>query len=222
MKKVFVGLVSAIALASISLTMAGEMTSTAASDDQSSTSGLFVSGNLGLGSIINGYKGSDFVRDHSYSFRNYGFAWAANLGYMFNQYVGLEAGYQTFGLATATATRVAGGASSSMTTTFGGFDGVVKGVLPVSNAFDLFAKVGTVDMHARTTGSIANVAAVVPSASTWMPLVGVGAAYNVNSNVAVTLQDDYAFKTHFTSNSQKLTMPAANDVLAGVSYTFSM
>ena len=225
MKKVIVSFVSATALASISMAMAGGMTSTVASDDQASNNpaGVYISGDLGYGSVNNYFRSTDFTGAAPRSFKNGAFAWAANLGYQFNPYVALEAGYMTFGQAKVSVTPTSG-AGFTNTVSFGGFDGVVKGMLPIGNAFSLFAKAGAIDMHA--TGVLTHSAAgytlggTHAHGNTWMPLAGAGAAYNVNSNVAVTVEDDYAFQTRFTQNNVRTTMPGANDILAGVSYKF--
>lgn len=226
MKKVLVGFVSAMALASVSMTMAGEMTSTDSSSDAGiSTSGVFMSGNLGVGMVD--LKKSEFNNPTTGAapskFRRYGFAWSANLGYMFNQYVGLEAGYQTFGESKAHMSVTSAGTPVTVTDSLNGFDAAVKGVLPVNNTFDVFAKAGVIDMHLDPTLSVgAESVSRTKHVSTWMPMIGAGVAYNVNSNVAVTAQDDYAFRTRFKDHGVETHMPAANDVLAGVTYTFDI
>lgn len=224
MKKVVVGFVSAAALATISMAMAGGMTGTGASDNQavsnSNVSGVYVSGDLGVGMVD--YKKSDFndpiTGAAPSSFKKYAFAWGANLGYQYNQYVAVELGYLSFGQAKSNTSY--NGIPLTVKSSFGGFDAVLKGILPVNSAFNLFAKAGAVDMHAHP--SVSGPAApflTTKSQSTWMPLIGAGAAYNVNSNVALTVQDDYAFRTH---GKNGFIMPAANDVLAGVSYKFNV
>ena len=73
-------------------------------------------------------------------------------------------------------------------------------------------------MHAHTT-STGN---PVERTNSWTALLALGCSYNLNSNVALTLQDYYAFRSHFHRAGVKYTMDSANAVLAGVSYKFNV
>ena len=218
MKKLVVSVVGAVALTTAGMAAANH--SMAASDQSFSSNnsarGVFVSGDVGVGSID--VKQSDYGTNLT-KFRNYGFAWAANLGYQFNKYLALEAGYMNFGQSKATAS--VAGVTATETNTFGGFDAAVKGILPVTSQFNLFGKVGTVDMHDDADLSVAGTSARAHG-STWVPMLGVGTSFNVTDHVALNVQDDYAFRTNYKYKGVHTFMPAANAILAGVSYKFNM
>lgn len=222
MKKVVIGFVGAVALATAGMAAAAT-DGMAASSSNNDASGIFVSGNLGYGSI--GVKKSNFndpiTNAAPTKFSNTGLAWAANLGYQFNRYFAVEAGYLDFGGDKVTGTY--NGNSLTQKDTFGGFNATLKGILPINNQFNVFAKAGMIDMHWHESGSNStNILNGVGSVSKLVPLLSIGAAYNVNSNVALTLQDAYSFKTKFHKDGNPVTMPAANAILAGVSYKFNV
>lgn len=220
MKQLVVSIVSAAALATAGMAAANSGMDASDQDfSNNNNAGIFLSGDVGAGFV--GLKKSDYaVALHK--FRDYGFAWAANLGYQFNKYLALEAGYMTFGQAKATATTA--GATATRTDKFGGFDVAAKGIIPVSSQFNLFGKVGAVNMH-DDVDVTANIAGSTLKATghtnTWVPMIGAGTAFNVSKNVALTVQDDYAFRTNYTYKGVKTFMPAANDVLAGMTYKFN-
>lgn len=223
MKKLVVSMVSAAALATAG--MAAANNGMAASDQSFSSgnnaSGVFVSGDAGVGFV--GLKKSDFndpiTNAAPTQFQTHGFAWAANLGYQFNKYLALEAGYMTFGKTKVNTT--IGGIAANETDSFGGFDAAAKVIAPISSQFNLFAKAGAVDMHDDADLSVVG-RTIRAHGSTWVPMLGLGTSYNVSNNVALTVQDDYAFRTNYTHQGVKTFMPAANDVLAGLSYKFNV
>jgi len=212
MNKVVVMFVSAAALATVG--MAAASNSMAASDQSSSSNaaGVFISGSLGYGYA--GYRNTDFFGAPT-KVEKGALAWNANLGYQFNQYAAIEGGYSQFGEGKSSIPNV-----DTMKTNLRGFGFDVKGIMPVSNQFDLFAKAGAVDMHESVTSKGAIISKLTGSA--WTPELGVGTAYNVNSNVALTLQDVYTFRTTFSRNGAKAPIPYTNDVLAGLSYKFNV
>ncbi|HLB56845.1 MAG TPA: outer membrane beta-barrel protein [Coxiellaceae bacterium] len=222
MKKVVVNIVSAAAL---TLGMAAATNGMAATSQNFSNhtsgngAGIFVSGNLGYGT--SGYSKSYYTNSvfgsQPTSYNDDAFAWAANAGYQFNRYLALEAGYISFGQSKATSTLPA-----TMTNTFGGFDAAAKGILPINNQFNVFAKAGVVDMHENVNLSSGSVSANIGNGNSWAPLLGVGTAYNINKNVALTVQDDYAFQTHYKKSGTTYLMPSANAILGGVSFKFNM
>ncbi|PIZ03777.1 MAG: hypothetical protein COY58_07575 [Gammaproteobacteria bacterium CG_4_10_14_0_8_um_filter_38_16] len=214
MKKLIVSFVSAAALATVGMAAAGG--STAAYDNNSASNnnaaGIFVSGALGYGYV--GYKKSDFFGAPTKLDRS-GLAWNANVGYQFNQYVAVEGGYSQFGQGKAS---FPGG--ETYKTTLRGFGADVKGILPINDQFNVFAKAGAVDMHENTDQSGATIGKLTGSA--WTPMLGLGTSYNINHNVALTLQDVYTFRTNFTKSGAKVNIPYTNDILAGVSYKFNV
>lgn len=223
MKNLVVSIVSAAALATAG--MAAASTSTVAYDQNSGSTGaagVFISGGLGVGT--SGAKKSDYIKEvgaEPNSLTTTGFAWNANIGYQFNRYVALEGGYINFGNTKATYNGVNSG---SITTNLGGFGLDAKGILPVSSKFDVFAKAGALDMHETMQGKNGITGKV--TGSHWTPDFGAGVDYNVNHNVAVSVQDIYALKTSFNATtdgvSHSVNVPSANAVLAGLSYKFNI
>lgn len=219
MKKLVVSVVSAVALTTAGMAAANH--SMAASDqsfssDNNSARGVFVSGDVGAGFV--GIKKSDYGTNVT-KFRDYGFAWAANLGYQFNKYLALEAGYLNLGQSKATYTHA--GQTVTEKNTFGGFDAAVKGILPVTSQFSLFGKAGAVDEHDDADLSVAGVSSRQHS-NKWVPMVGLGTSFNLTDNVALNVQDIYAFRTNYKYKGISTFMPGINSVLAGVSYKFNV
>lgn len=237
MKKVVVNLVSAAAL---TLGMAAATNGMAATSQNfsnhtsSNGAGIFVSGNLGysntdfnksdfnLGGVGNGLPVT-LTKKH--------FAWNANLGYQFNKYFAIEGGYTSVPGATATYTAAANSyAGTDTISTMNGLGLDVKGILPVSKKFDVFAKAGAM----RLSGKVTEVATIVPATrvtnfDAWTPMFGIGTDYNISKNIAVNVQDIYLLQANYNgyNNAYNTTthlqhIPATNMVLAGVSYKFNM
>lgn len=215
MKKLVVSFVGAAALATIGMAAAGG--STAAFDNNSglnnNAAGIFVSGGLGYGNVF--AKKSDYNPQPT-SLKTGGLAWNTNVGYQFNQYLAVEAGYTSFGEAKATL------GSMSLTTSLGGFGADVKGIYPINSQFDVFAKAGAIDMHETLEGRDSGVTIGKVTGNAWTPMLGLGTSYNINNHVALNLQDVYAFRTNFKKNGATHSMFAANAVLLGASYKFNV
>lgn len=120
------------------------------------SSGLYIEGNLGAS-----YASLDFLGVEINKFSSLGIN--TNIGYQFNNYVGLEAG----------ATRYAFDGNGLY-----GVDVAAKFILPFdmkNNDFNIFAKVGATTMgggNDRLT----------------TPLLGLGAAYGITQNLDVNVQ----------------------------------
>lgn len=207
MKKVVLGFVSAAALASVSLAMAGGMTSMAASDQSSvnNASGVFISGNLGYAKqnakVVSPLTAKDLR----------GFAWNANAGYQFNQYLALEAGYTRFSDVKAAV------GSNKFDAKLYGVDVLAKAIYPINDQFNVFAKAGAMDMFQKTSAD----GVTTVNRSRIVPEFGVGTSYNVTSNVALTLQGITTLAMKGPKNGSG-TMPATYTGLAGVSYKFNI
>src|SRR3990167_109154 len=149
MKKVIVGFVGATALAAFSVAMAGGMTNTPASDQSlfnNNDAGFFISGNLG-------YDKFDFAKPTASptaqdSITNTGFAWNGNVGYQFNSYFALESGYTQFADVNANSP-IAGGTLAVMNKDNYGIDLLAKGILPINQKFNVFAKAGMMRLHTK-------------------------------------------------------------------------
>jgi hypothetical protein len=197
MKKLVVSFVSAAALASVSIAMAGGMDNMAAPVQHSSNdAGFIISGNAGYGKVD--YPATFGIPSSHLS----GFAWNANLGYQFNRYVALESGYTRFHDIS-----VPGGKITTQ-----GVDLLAKGILPINSQFNVFAKAGAMDVFTSFPGSVKR--------SRITPEFGIGTGYNVTRNVALTLQGitTLAMKG---PHAGTFTQPATYAGYAGISYKFA-
>lgn len=209
MKKLVVSFVSAAALAVIGVAAAGGNTAAVeqqSSDNGNNAAGIFISGNLGYNSAK--FDKKDF-NSSSVALKEGGFTWNVNAGYQFNQYFAVEGGYTSFADTHATLSGV-----TSNKITLDGFNANAKGIYPINEQFDLFGKAGVTRLTEKQSIGTGNTA-LKSTEKKWTPDLGVGAAYNVNDNVALTAQDIYTFKP-------KGSIPSTNSILAGVSYKFTV
>lgn len=199
MKKLVVGVVSVVALATVGMAAAAATTSPVKSVDASaqtfSNTAAGVYANVGLGY---GYISQNKETGMS-SVSNNTFAWNALVGYQFTPYVALETSFIDFGHATIQ--------PGDVKEKLYGFGIDAKGIYPVNNKVDVFGTAGVIRMDASGNGDTVHA---------WTPSLGAGAAYHVMKNVDLTAQDVYAFK-----NGDK-NIPAANALLAGVGYKFNI
>lgn len=205
MKKVVVSFVSAAALATITVGMAAGTNSMAASDQFSSNpAGIYIDGNLGYGKF--NAKNSGIPAKELR-----GFTWSGDVGYQVNQYAAIEAGYTRFHDIKGTSYGVPGKA------TLYGIDLMAKGIMPINEQFNVFAKAGAMNLYLKSSPS------GMPSVKRTrvVPAFGLGTAYNVTQNVALTLQGvtTLAMKG---PNSGSYTMPATYAAYAGMSYKFNV
>lgn len=223
MKKVVLGFVSAAALATVSMTMAGGMTNIPAPDqalDENSagsshitasdhalddnSAGYIISGNLGYGKV--NYNANTNPPLGSTPTNLNGFAWNINIGYQFNPYFALESGYTSF----PDITLNPGEVQTS------GLDFLGKGILPINEQFNVFAKAGAMNSFTK-----ASAGGITLNRSRVVPEFGIGASYNVNSNVALTLQGITTLPMKGPSGGT-FTMPATYIGYAGASYKFNV
>ncbi len=201
MKKVVVSIVSAAALATASIAMAGGMTSMAAS--QPSAAGAFVSGNLGYAKQDDAIKAPIVAKDLR------GFAWNVNAGYQFNEYLALETGYTRF-----SDVKAAAGASKTDAQLYG-IDLLAKAIYPINDQFNVFAKAGAMNMYRKT--SVASSPSVRQTRI--VPEFGIGTGYNLTHNVALTLQGITTLAMKGPKNGSG-TMPATYAGYVGLTYKF--
>lgn len=203
MKKLVVSFVGAAALASVSIAMAGGMDNMAAPVQLSDNdSGFIVSGNVGYSKV--NYKAADLNVSSS---KLHGFAWNGNLGYQFNRFVAVEAGYTHFNNIHSV--------DGKLTTH--GLDLLAKAILPINSQFDVFAKAGAMDVFTKFAPT--GYDAVKFSRVT--PEFGIGTGYNVTKNVALTLQGitTLAMKG---PHAGTFTQPATYAGYVGASYKFTV
>jgi hypothetical protein len=199
MKKLVVSFVSAAALASASIAMAGGMDNMAAPVQASNNSaaGIIISGNAGYGKV--NYKNVGIPTNNLS-----GFAWNGNLGYQFNQYFAVESGYTNFHDITV---------GSQKVHTYG-IDLLAKGIYPINSQFNVFAKAGAMNLYTKRVANNlvgSNVSRIVPE-------FGIGTGYNLTHNLALTVQGIATFST----KTHNFTMPATYAGYAGLSYKFNV
>jgi hypothetical protein len=125
---------------------------------------------------------------------NTGFAGRAFLGYNFNKYFGMEAGY-TY-LPTVEMQDVTAGSTNGGTKTFlpKYADVVFRGMIPI-NKFDLFARAGIAWAYRSETSIVLDSTTyTMDSDQKFVPVVGVGIDYNINDYVMVNAFYTYYFK----------------------------
>lgn len=214
MKKILVGLVSAVALATFATGMAAASKNSMVADQSSNDSaGVFISGDLGYGRLS--FDDNTGLSDSKRS----GLVWRVAGGYQFNPYIALEAGYTSYPDIKVSASDVQTGETITGKLATSNIDLLAKGILPVNDQFDLFAKAGMAYMTYEDSASLTVNGVTAASASKThnriTPEFGIGAAYNITHNVALSIQG-------LTTLSPSKNYPATYTALAGVSYKFNV
>lgn len=211
MKKVIVGFVGAAALALVSGAMAGGMTSTVADNgfSDNNAAGVYVGGNLGYGKLDLKNRGTlpqKYLR---------GFTWNADLGYQFNPYIAVEGEYTHFH-----DIRV-GNSVNNVDASLSGFGLMAKGILPINEKFNVFAKAGAMDMSMTTSLTQNSVTVQGPHSSKIVPAFGIGTSYNLTHHLALTLQGVTTLSASKNiSPNVRMNFPATYAAYAGISYKF--
>jgi hypothetical protein len=107
----------------------------------------------------------------------YGLAAGANVGYLFNEYFGVEAGV-TYG---ASNTRNWNGGSNYYM-----YDAAVKGILPLGNVFALYGRLGAAYNDYAGCNGCSN---SYPNGSNTGILYGVGGQFNLSKTWSLHLED---------------------------------
>ncbi len=194
MKKVILSVISVAALALSTAGMAAPMNSmVASSDDMNNPAGFYITGNAGYGkadvksfTLMGAPIGSVS--------RKSGFTWNAGAGYRFDKYLAVEAGYMQLPEIKGSSPAVGFLPKFSYQVHPSAVYLVAKGIYPVNEKFDLFAKGGAayvvkskVTVSAPGAGKV-KLGETASSSHPIVPLVGLGADYYLNSNLAVTVQ----------------------------------
>jgi OmpA-OmpF porin, OOP family len=119
-------------------------------------------------------------------------------GYRFLRNLAVEAGYMDFGKFSATRTEnFFGGNSVRADIKSSGFFGEVVGILPTSDRFDLFAKLGFIATSTKTnvssTGFIILTGPTSASKSEVNLLAGIGAEYRFTNQLGLRVEYEQAF-----------------------------
>ncbi|RDH40826.1 MAG: hypothetical protein CFE62_001455 [Candidatus Aquirickettsiella gammari] len=102
-----------------------------------------------------------------------------SVGYQFSPYWALEAGYLQLAKQKS---NLSVSANDAVTLKQHAFDVAGKGILPISDKFNLYAKAGM----AYLINNVNNAQIVAPIAKyNWAPEAGVGVTYNISNNVFV-------------------------------------
>lgn len=207
MKKIIVSAVSAAALLGTSFAFAGgpDMAAAPAPADND-VAGFYVNGNVGYGHVDVDISDIDLP---GVKIERNSFAWSANVGYQFNKYIAVEGGYMMLPYIKVSAD----GDSIKLHTNAGVL--VAKGMYPISDKFDVFAKAGIAYLsHSVSVSAGASSASVSANDGTVEPVAGLGVDYNITPKVAVTAQAITTIKTDDN-------FPATYTGLVGLSYKFS-
>jgi OOP family OmpA-OmpF porin len=147
-----------------------------------------------------------------------GTQWRLQVGYRFNHYLAVEAGYIDFGKASYTASYAGGSAQGSLKA--GGVDIAALAFLPLSDDFSVFGKVGGVEAKVESSLSAVGPAALASgsdSVNEFRPLLGVGASYKLSQHL--DLRADYDYVNNL-GNSDKTGTMAVNMISLGAVYNF--
>ncbi|MDF2867727.1 MAG: ompA [Gammaproteobacteria bacterium] len=159
-------------------------------------------------------------RAYGYEWKEGGFGWRALAGYQINRNFTVEGGYSRFA---DNNYKVNGG--YNLTQKVAAWDLVGKAILPVGDGnFDIYAKAGAAyqinKFDGLRNGSVSN--------KKFLPVAGIGAAYNFDNGLAV----DVSWTRVFGNNDSTLTQTGVNryhlnigqpnsDLVAvGLTYTF--
>lgn len=132
------------------------------------------------------------------------------IGYRFNDYVALEAGYNDIENESSNGNATWGPDRLRVYT----YDLAAKGIVPFENGFSLFAKggVGLTHQYVYNVVFTGNPPTTNYTTNRFQPLVGVGASYNYTKNFAT----DFSINQYFPSGP----VGAISMVELGLSYTF--
>jgi opacity protein-like surface antigen len=149
------------------------------------TPGVYVEGQVGYA-----HTGKHFVKPFPSSGKvsskyKGGLAGRLAIGYQFNPNWSVEIGYLQ--LAQQKAHVKSTIAKQSITLNQHAFDVVGKGILPINNKFDIYAKAGMAYLVNDLKGDVVSGQSIVaPLAKhSWAPEAGVGVTYNMSSNVFI-------------------------------------
>lgn len=151
--------------------------------------GAYVGADVGYGDVHQSVSGVDSSKDT-------GLAGRVFTGWQFNQYLATELGWSKFTNATA---KVADPfLSANATVKTDAVDVVAKGILPVADSVNLYAKAGAAYVLSRADGSASAFGFTNKfdmKENKWFPTFGAGATYDFTPNVAADLSYSRIQKT---------------------------
>jgi opacity protein-like surface antigen len=193
--------------------------------------GAYVGGQLGWGNVHQGnyaQNTTEAVEDvgtFSSHIRETETGMAGRIfgGYQFNQNIAAEVGYTRFHNATQTYDFTSGMDDASVRGSLktDAFDIVAKGILPLTNGFNLYGKLGVAYLRAAETmrvyGTDGSKFKISDNAHDVYPTFSAGAGYDVTKNVTTDLSWTRIQKV---GNSHNSTLPSTDLFAAGVAYHF--
>jgi len=207
MNKLIVALLASSTLALSTASIAGGTTTIAPDNnmDNGDAAGFYIGANIGYGDVDVNLPSVPGITTS-----NRGVAWSAELGYQFNRYVALEVGGMRF----ADLTAKVNGTDESAKVTTGAFDVLVKGIYPISDQFNVFAKAGiAVLVHSEVLSGGGTSITTVDNNTQVVPMFALGFGYNITRNWSINLQG-------VATTSSGDSYPATYTGLVGVSYKF--
>ncbi len=191
MKKLLLAMAGVSALALSTVSLAGGLGSTTG---PASASGAYITAGLGYGV-------TDLNKTAPHGLKDYGIAWLAGAGYQFNANLALEGGYINMAHI-----KYRGVSINPHALYLAG-----KGIIPVSQRWDIFAKAGA----AYTSFSASAGGFTVTSGEhKIVPLFGIGTDYYLTNNLAITVQGLTTLK--------ESGFPATYMGTAGLTYKFAV
>ena len=213
MKNIFIGILTATALAGSTIAMAGGPDNMATpapapaaaptSNFMSALNGLYVGTDLGYSVMPN-----EFATIPGISTEDDGFAYAFHAGYNFNQYIGVEGDYLRLPKVGYTAGGDFAGAENNNV-----YSLMVKGSYPILAKLNVFAKAGYAIITSDSTFSGANFNISTPNNTYYNPIVAAGVEYRILPKLGVNVQ----YTAIIGINSQYPTVDLAT---AGLNYYF--
>ncbi len=210
MKKTLITLIIATSALSIAN---GALAAVGASGLMGKDSGFYAGVNVGSANAD--WKKSDLSQGAATIKDKSGTTYGVDVGYMFNSNIGLEVAYDMYADTKGIA---ANGTEFSRIKkqNFLSFSSVFN--VPFAAMWNVFAKLGIVHTGAElafTDGFPSN------KSNAWAPVAGLGAAYNVMSNISVNAQAKYIMKTDSKKQGYDLTVsPKYTALTVGVNYKF--
>ena len=153
-------------------------------------SSLFVAGNASA-AVDGAYVGVKLGEGHinrvtsNVNYKQNGFAQAIDLGYQINKNFAAEAGYTHFANKSFTGFDKSNNPANFTDKNYA-ISLVAKGILPLQNGFSLFGTAGAAYVHETSKGTD-NSVGFNNTATRVMPTVGLGASYDINTNLSTDL-----------------------------------
>ena len=141
-------------------------------------------------------------------------------GYNFNQYVGIEAGFNQYAQSKYTSTDTINHASATLKYTMNTLDVVGKAYLPISDTgFNLYGLGGVARVNSTQKLDVSQPGLKSfhkeETTHKFRPVYGLGASYDVTPQVTTNLEF-----SRMQGNGSKSNVPSANMVTLGVAYNF--